>query len=281
MSMLVNLVRSHFRTLKKINYISWILPSEKFINDLRNYYRQIVSFPFLFYVLHPNCFYKGVLAGSFIGTRFSPKTSWNFAPYFFLGTYEKELEGFWNYLTKANNKLKNIVIIGAAEGYYVCGLGRICQESSIIAYESSDESRRILELNLRINNLSERVTVLGNCDYPEFYSQLKAESPDFILCDIEGYENTLFTEQILQLLVNTILLIEVHPSYELLTKIPQIENTHKVFKIEPETRTLEDYTVFDLASKAKKYEWMNERRPFSTPWILALPNNHQSTMDFV
>jgi hypothetical protein len=203
----------------------------------------------------------------------SPKTSWCWAPYFFLGTYEKELQFIWEDLVKRKIILKEILIIGAAEGYYVCGLGRNYRNSRITAFEISEQSRKILQINIDSNHLSDRVKILSACTHLTLYLQLQDNPPDFLLCDIEGYENSLFTEEILSMLVNTILLIEIHPAYELLMKLPYLEKTHTVIQINPEIRTLKDYTLTDFAPASKRLEWMNEKRPFFTPWILAFPKS--------
>ncbi len=222
-------------------------------------------------MLHGSVFYKGILAGSFKGTYVSPKTSWCFAPYFFLGTYEKELHFLWDYLSAKAVNLNEIYVIGAAEGYYVCGLGRKYSSSRITAFESTEESRKILKINVKANRLSERVTILGACTDKILMEILQDKIPDFLLCDIEGYENLLFTENILDRLKNTVFLIETHPPYDLLRKISFLQKTHNVIQVDPMPRVIKDYTLNGFAPPNKKLDWMNERRPFPTPWIVAFP----------
>lgn len=270
-NLIKKLAKAIYRKLKNFDIVSRVLPSQKTINRWRIYYRKVVGLPILFYILHPNILHKGILFGPFAGTRLHTKTLWCNAPNFFLGTYEKEIQNILVDLSKFANNIQNIWIIGAAEGYYVCALGRMYKQTKIIAYESSIESQNLLAQNVALNKLSERVTILGKCSYNEFYFQVNQTKPDFILCDIEGYENILFSKEILSLLTNTILIIETHPPYSLFAKTSELEKNHKVLLIEPKERTLSDYPGFKWVPTSKKLEWISERRPFSTPWIVAFP----------
>jgi len=273
MKTMISVIKSIYDKLKKVAFLSPLLPSKDVIKKLRHRYRSFISFPFFFYILHPLVLSKGVLFGTFIGTRLQAKTSWCVAPYFFLGTYEKELQSIWSELLQFKSQEWVIWVIGASEGYYACGLGRIFQKSEIFAYETLENSRQILANNININELSERVTILGSCEHGEFSSKLKHEQPNFILCDIEGYEDTLFSLENISLLENTILVIETHPPYGLLKLIPNLQKTHRVLRIEPQARTLQDYQGFPWLPNSKKYRWLNENRPFPTPWIFAVPKN--------
>jgi len=233
-------------------------------NRIRHFFRA----PWLFFLAHPCALGRGIVAGPFRGTRMSLKTSWNTPLCLLIGAYEKELHPIWNALNPA--QVSTAWVIGAAEGYYACGVARKWN-ARVSAYEASEISREVLRKNIGLNGVSEKVKVLGKCEPAEFESNLKLQPPNLILCDIEGGEDFLFTEKILGLLSKTILIVELHPPYGLRSRIKSLLPTHEVQIIEPVQRTLADYPYQDWIPEETKLNWLNEGRPFSTPWLIAFP----------
>jgi hypothetical protein len=235
---------------------------------LRRIVRRIRRLPLLLYLAHPRALFGGVHAGPFAGTAISAITSWNNPVHFFAGTYERELHHLWVDLHPPPSV--PIWVIGAAEGYYVCGLAR-CWNANVRAYEACEHSRKILERNVRLNSLQASTLILGKCDANEFAVQLRRDAPYLILCDIEGDEDRLFPEHLFSLLARTILVIETHPPYRLLAGIETLSKTHIVQVIKPVARDVSDYPLRDWVPKKIRLQWLQENRPFATPWVVAIP----------
>jgi hypothetical protein len=196
------------------------------------------------------------------------ETTWNKPVYLFVGSYEQELHSIWNELETAQDM--TVWVIGAAEGYYACGMAKKWS-ANVTAYESSDNSRRVLAANIRLKGLQGKVNVRGKCEAGEFAEKVRDKAPDLLLCDIEGGEDEIFSEDILSLLCRTVLVVEMHPPYRSRSIANALTDTHRVQVVEPVTRCLSDYPYQDWIPKTIKLGWLDERRPFPTPWLIALP----------
>jgi len=235
---------------------------------LKRIVQRFARWPLLFYLAHPRVFVGGVLAGPFKGMSMSVVTTWNNPVHFFAGSYELELHRIWNTLRPLHNV--SIWVIGAAEGYYVCGFAKFWN-ASVTAYEACERSRRVLTANVRLNGLQDRTHILGRCDAQEFSLQLQQGAPYLILCDIEGEENSLFLEDLLAVLSKTILIVETHPPYTIFSRLEALSATHYVQIINPAERNISDYPFEDWIPHNVRLRWLDERRPFPTPWLVALP----------
>lgn len=196
------------------------------------------------------------------------ETTWNRPVYLFAGTYEQELHWIWNEIEPTQGM--RIWVIGAAEGYYACGMAKKWG-ARVTAYESSEDSQRILKRNIALNDLTGTVTPLGKCEVEELASKIREEAPHLLLCDIEGGEDEMFSEDVLQFLSKTTLVIEMHPPYGSRAIAIPLAKTHHVHVVNPVGRCLTDYPYRDWIPNAIKLDWLNEGRPFPTPWLVALP----------
>jgi len=217
---------------------------------------------------HPRALGRGVIAGPFKGTCMTKTTSWNNPVLLFIGSYERELHGIWNDIDATQDMV--VWVIGAAEGYYACGMANKWK-AKVTAYEASDESRGILATNIRLNGLQDKVRVLGKCKASDFAVKIRSKAPDLLLCDIEGGEDDIFSDDVLRWLDKTTLVIEMHPPYKSRSMTKTLGTTHDVQVINPVARSVADYPYRDWIPKTIKLGWLDERRPFPTPWLIASP----------
>lgn len=149
-----------------------------------------------------------VLAGPFQGMKYPLESlgTRHSIPILF-GTYECELHPVIEAAIAKN--FETIVDIGCAEGYYAVGLARRTG-ASVIAYDCDPGERRYCKEMARLNEVATRVTVRGWCSR----SDLKKISHGrcFIVCDCEGYEFDVFSDDVIAALGHSDLLIEVHES---------------------------------------------------------------------
>jgi hypothetical protein len=235
---------------------------------IKNRFRLLLGSPFLFYLAHPWALGRGIVEGPFKDTRMSLRTSWNAPICLFVGAYEKELHPIWDNINP--QRISTVWVIGAAEGYYACGFAKKWGVK-VLAYETSDISRAVLLKNIKLNGVEENVEIFGKCEPADFKAGLERQAPDLILCDIEGGEDVLFSDEILGLLGKTKLVVELHPPYGLRERVKSLMRTHEVQIIDPVQRTLADYPYDDWIPPEIKLKWLNEGWPFSTPWLIAFP----------
>lgn len=134
------------------------------------------------------------------GSSFYPKA---------LGTYEMELSGVLDTII-GTIRPKQILDIGAAEGFYAVGLALRMPETRIIAFEIEPEASRLLRQTIALNGVQGRVEVLGGCDPESLERSIAAEPRTVIICDVEGYEKQLLDPSAVRGLDRVDVLVEVH-----------------------------------------------------------------------
>ena len=221
----------------------------------------------------------GVVSGPFKGLCFPSEAA--FGVYFakVLGTYEAELHPVIQEVINLN--FPRIIDIGAAEGYYACGLGRAMQFSKVIAFEATVRGRYFLHETVERNQLEDRVAVRGLCEVPQLAECLENSSEAvFILCDVEGYEYELLDPLRVPGLVQAAILVETHDFLMkgLSGKLKRrFESTHIIREIRPRPRRRED---FPLAAPGRNWfpdryfnSFTDDGRPDNNFWLWMTPRS--------
>ena len=125
-----------------------------------------------------------VQTGPFKGMKYLDEIVWGSITPKWLGSYESELQSVIDSISRHN--YSRIIDVGCAEGYYAVGLAKICEKTSVFAYDTDYLSRRQAKKLAKLNNVEDRVRVGNFCDH----SDLDAISNDntLVVCDIEGFE---------------------------------------------------------------------------------------------
>jgi len=151
---------------------------------------------------------KIVLNGPFKGLKYSFMESAGSAFYpKLIGSYEKELHDIVYEIF--NKPYKQIINIGCGEGYYAIGFLLKMPESFVFAYDIDEKARNLCLNNSIINNVTDRIKIDKGFQ-PKDFDLYDFNKKTLILCDCEGYEKILFTENSKQKLKNCDLLIELH-----------------------------------------------------------------------
>ena len=103
-----------------------------------------------------------------------------------LGIWEKELSFVWETLEDK----RNIIDVGAAEGFYAVGLAKKYPQKKIIAFEMDSNSRRMLKIIANDNSVS-NITIYGKCEYEDLAQLGQKLENSIIIMDCEGYETQL------------------------------------------------------------------------------------------
>lgn len=159
------------------------------------------------------------LVDQICGSRHFPKV---------IGCYEQWLHPW--ILEEVSRKPPVIVDIGCAEGYYAVGFARLLKNSKIVAFDISNDARRICRENAILNNVAEQVFIENEC------TAACLESSDLrhglIFCDCEGYEDRLFGSHLAEKLSTCSVIVECHespPGFNTAEKLVEIfKGTHQV-----------------------------------------------------
>ncbi len=152
---------------------------------------------------------RKVLHGPFRELEFPRVEASQLAPIYpkILGCYERELHPIIESIRHKN--YHRILDIGCAEGYYVAGFAQLFPESIVHAYDIDPTALALCQRMIEINGLTERVRLSSSCTQDDLAS-FEFQDPSLILCDCEGYEANLFTEETVKNLKTCDLIVEVH-----------------------------------------------------------------------
>jgi hypothetical protein len=195
-----------------------------------------------------------------------------------LGTYEKELWPTWELIAKAcrNGTLINI---GSAEGYYAIGALYSGAFNRVICYEQDAPARHLLEEMALLNGVRSGLEINAHCDPSILCRRLQSVAhPVAILCDVEGYENSLLDPGTIENLRDCHLLIELHEG-----RCPGVKEslfrrfqaTHEIQFIPARKRTIEDLPLHPWLlgrfPAKNQLRWLDELRDIDTPWYYMIP----------
>jgi hypothetical protein len=156
-------------------------------------------------------FYPGnqtpeVLTGPFRGMFYLDETVWGPITPKWAGAYESELEDIIDDI--ARHGYDRIVNIGCAEGYYAVGLALLDHKPEVFAFDLDPIARRQARRLARLNRVSERVRVFGECTHFKLNELVTGKT--FVVCDIEGHELVLLDPAKVPQLKDADLLVELH-----------------------------------------------------------------------
>jgi hypothetical protein len=183
-----------------------------------------------------------------------------------LGTYEKELHGIISEIQQ--ERFEKIVDIGAAEGYYAIGLARagLGQASKVIAFETQDLGRRLLE-ELAASNGAVNLEIRGACQATDLAAAVAGDGKKLIICDVEGFETELLDLDRVPGLRRSSILVELHdspgaPISEIIRQ--RFHGSHSITEVVSAERTWQDFPVKNLFARllprSLALQAMNESR---------------------
>ena len=184
--------------------------------------------------------------GPFCGLKYPELTSIGSALYpKLLGSYESELHPWIQEVCDAG--YSEIIDVGCAEGYYAVGLALRIPQAMIYAYDIYEGAQQLCANCATTNHVADRLSVRAAFTANELLD-IPIRHRGLIICDCEGAETQIFTEQSCHQFANWDLLIETHDFMDIniSTRMTELfQDTHDV-------RTL---TSIDDIQKAKTYDY--------------------------
>ncbi|GEO11626.1 hypothetical protein SAE01_41220 [Segetibacter aerophilus] len=206
-------------------------------------------------------YHTTVARGPFKGMKYPRlKSSYSEMAPKLLGSYEAELFGPLEEITR--KEYKQVIDIGCAEGYYAIGLALKIPTSTVYAYDINPNALKMCKEMAIVNNVLNRVHLGERCTN-ETLKNFKFENTSLIVCDCEGYELELFTNENIKNLNRCDFLIELHDILGLPVKerlLPVFRDTHNIQLISSEVRDPNLYPELEGMEEIEKKIVLSECR---------------------
>jgi hypothetical protein len=200
-----------------------------------------------------------------------------------LGIYERELSRTVEAVLKEHPK--QIIVLGAAEGYYAVGLALRNPGARIVAFEKDAEGRTALAKMAHLNNVEERMVILGECQPQSLQAVIQDQNSGdkgakrvLVVCDVEGAEADLLNPSMVPGLRAAIIIVETH---EFLhrgitgTLVTRFLASHEIEHIWQTKRTIKDFPFHNLVTRILPRGYLawavSEWRPEQMCWLSMRP----------
>jgi hypothetical protein len=152
---------------------------------------------------------KGIIQGGpFQGIYFFTSSPWSGLLAKLLGVYEAELTP--TLVDWKGKQFSHVINIGSADGYHALGSAKLWPSAMIIAYETEQSGREILQESVMHNGFDGRIQCRSTCTPEEFQNVLKEASSGLVIMDVEGGEDELLADKSRDLLRSFHLIVELH-----------------------------------------------------------------------
>ena len=203
--------------------------------------------------------YTNVIYGPFSGMKYMVNINDRYILPKLIGSYESYLH---NEIYKLLQRDYDVIInIGAADGYYAVGFSNKITNAIVYAYELNPKLREMCFQLVKLNNLSDKVKVLEKYDVNilKEYSDKKI----LLICDIDGGEAKIFSEDTVDDYKNCDILVEFHDHY--VPSISKIIHSHfydshicKIIKFNMPKRN--EYPLLNILKDEEIYFSLDEER---------------------
>jgi len=220
---------------------------------------------------------RRVRSGPFLGMRYIDNSVGSAYIPKLLGIYERELHRVIESACNAGFSL--IVDIGAAEGYYAVGMATRNPGARVEAFEMDPTGLKALKEMAALNGVGDRISIRGKCEVSTLQSTLEHEPGRYlIICDVEGYEETLLDPCLVTTLGAASILVELHdfliPGITDLLK-ERFSSTHRIEHIWQEPRDSSDFPFRSIGTAllpGAYLDWaVSEWRPERMAWLWMEP----------
>jgi len=194
-----------------------------------------------------------------------------------LGLYEKELLDIIDKISP--DQFSCFIDIGAADGYYACGLLLTGKMQKAICFELKHEGREVIRANWEKNGSIGELLVYEEATAHSITSLPSADLKNaLVLVDIEGAEFDTLKEDVLEILKFSTVIIEIHnwvddflEKYELLIKDIYCHfNVEIIQHVERPTSMFEELRDF---TDDNRLLLTSERRPCMMRFLMLTPKN--------
>jgi hypothetical protein len=150
-----------------------------------------------------------ILSGPFSGMKYIKSFNKEWFTQKVIGFYEYPLREVIESICETDYEL--IIDIGAAEGYYACGLAYRKPDCRVVCFEADLAKHDAIRKIASLNNCLNRIQIRGYCDRNLLSSELSAGNGlKLVFLDCEGAENDILDSESVRELDKCDILVETH-----------------------------------------------------------------------
>jgi hypothetical protein len=218
-----------------------------------------------------------VMRGPFTGMRYVDESVCSAYIPKLLGIYEREL---YRVIEKACSlKLPYIVDLGAAEGYYAVGMALRNPQAQVVAFETDPRGQSVLRELVKLNCVGGHFAIRGKCEPSDLRKVLdEHQGKTLIICDVEGFEETLIDPSAVPALNAAWILVELHEFARAgiaSLLVDRLLQTHFIEHIWQQERSADEYPFRTLTTTLLPKQYLeravSERRPARQSWLWMQP----------
>lgn len=213
--------------------------------------------------------------------NFDSGTHWNYFDISskLIGVYEQQVQLKIIEIQK-KFKLKNLVNIGAGEGYHIVSLIKNNYFEKGYAFEINENGQNIIKKNIIKNNIVDRIEVLGEGNFNSIKRNIdtKKISKTLFLIDIEKQELNFFNKNNVNFFKNSFFIIEYHGNInfnKLNAKEKKfftlIKNNFKLEVVKNSERNPFKLSLLEEFNDDERWLMMSETRPVEMVWLALTP----------
>jgi hypothetical protein len=147
--------------------------------------------------------------GPFKGMHLGEKIHWGKADVAskIYGLYESEVLDIIQ-----GKKFDSLINLGAADGYYPIGMLREKMVGHAYCFEENPRGKKFISENARLNKIDGGISIYGRADskFHGLIPQNIVGGNNLLLCDIEGGEFDLFSDEVVAVFKRSTFIIEIH-----------------------------------------------------------------------
>jgi hypothetical protein len=212
-----------------------------------------------------------VIRGPFRGLVYPAPEHWascRFEKIF--GIYEFELYPALEALLASEKKYTSVVVIGAAEGFYVAGMARRLHGVRVFAFEPLPQRVDVMRKLLEINDVADQVTIEGFCN-PDILNKTDFGDTPLVICDVDGYEDVIMSVEDVPMLARADIILELHDFIiaNVSEKVrKRFAATHDIEVISVSSPAYEDYPILRDLPMNEIHAMTESDRPYIQDWYI-------------
>lgn len=215
-----------------------------------------------------------VVTGPFKGLQYPPRSCWASCRFEkIIGTYELEIHDILEKLIVDKQAYEQILVIGAAEGFFAVGLARAFPNAKVFAFEPEKQKTDVLRQMAEINGVSSRIAVDGFCD-PAKLTSIDCGGKTLVFCDVDGYEKELLNPSKIPWFSSADFIVELHDCV-----VPGISDeirrrfspTHRITEFKQTGVPIEKYPILKGLTCIEIEAMVGTDRRFPQNWFYMEP----------